>query len=632
MTLLDVRGDTTTALAFAQGRATARSRGRQLEADRQFAEGTSGDPFDDFARRSMLAVTARLSFERLDQESRAFVAAYAEGVDAGLRPGDRARGAWQPWTPVAVFALHHALFGSVGHHLWRRHVARTLGPAAVLALAHEAPAVAGSNAWVVGGDRTASGKPLIGADPHRLLTVPGLYQKVRLRTDDVDVVGLTIVGVPGVQHFGHTGSVAWAITNAMADAQDVVDVLLRGEDDDVQADLGLGWEQCDVDGDVIVTRLGPVVVGGVDEGRGLVLRAAPWVARDHGLGALLPLLHARTASDVSTALDRWVDPVNDVVVADAEGTVLRRVAGLVPRRVDGDWLGWEDHRVERVPSDGVAVLANHRRGAELGGSSDGLQGPAGVPGSGRQEGGAGVPGSGRQEGTDFAPPYRARRLASLLAGVEDLTVEDGVALHADTLLLPAVDWQARLAEARLEGAGAEALRARILDWDGRMEADSTGAAAFAAVRSALVRRLARSDALSALAEPSGLPALFDPWLLPEPRIALALDRWMAEGAPFGIDLVHELGRVVEEVAEQGHPETWGDSHVFRGAGDSPVRLGGDDNCVLSTSSLPGLSDDVWRGPVARLVWCLADRSESCWTVPDETETWARGGATRLEET
>ncbi len=608
MTLLDVRGKTTTALAFAQGRATAGERGRQLEADRRFAEGTSGDPFDEFARRSMLVTTARLAFERLEPRTREFVAAYAEGVDAGLRPGDRARGSWQPWTPVAVFSLHHALFGSLGHQLWRRHVTRTLGPAAVLALAHEAPAVAGSNAWAVGGDRTASGRPLIGADPHRILTVPGIYQKVRLRTDDVDVVGLTIVGVPGVQHFGHTGSVAWAITNAMADAQDVVDVLLRGEDGEVEADLGLGWESCDADGDVIVTRLGPVVIGGPDEGRGLVLRATPWVARDHGFGSLLPLLHARTAEDVSSALDAWVDPVNDVVVADVHGTVLRQVVGRVPHRVDGDWIGWVDHPVQELPHDGVVVLANQRPGAQ----------------------------ADRWGDAHFAPPHRARRLEQLLTDRQDLTVQDGLALHADTLLLPALHWQSRLAEARPEGDDAEELRERLLAWDGHMDVDSRGAAAFAAVRSALVRRLARSEALAGLAAPSGLPALFEPWLLPEPRIALALDRWMAEGAPFGIDLVHELARSLEEVAAAGHPDTWGATHVFRTEGGAVVPLSGDDNCVLSTSSLPGLGDPgvadaVWRGPVARLVWSLADRAESRWTVPDETDVWAAGGAAPMEQ-
>ncbi|WP_375000713.1 penicillin acylase family protein [Aeromicrobium sp. CTD01-1L150] len=607
MTVLDVRGESVTALGFAQGRQTASARGRQLESDRRHVESASGGPWDEFARRAMLATTARLAFERLDRESAAFVAAYAEGVDAGLRPGDRARGSWQPWTPLAIFAMHHALFGSMGHQLWRRHVARTLGPAAVPALAHEAPAVTGSNAFVVGGERTASGLPLIGADPHRILSVPGIYQQVRLRTDDFDVVGLTIAGVPGVQHFGHTGGVAWAVTNAMADTQDLLDVRLRPSGDgDVEVDLGLGWESCDVDGDVIATRLGPVVLGGPDRGSALVLRTTPWVARDLGFGALLPLLRARTADDVSAALERWVDPVNDVVIADTGGTALRRVAGLVPRRVDGDWIGWVEPAAQAVPSDGFVVSANQRRGR---GEEH------------RRES--------RSGGADFAPPHRARRLEELLADRGGLEVADAAEILVDTVLLPAVHWQDRLREVATTSEAAEALRVRLLGWDRRMDTGSVGAAAFAAVRSALVALLADDPALSALRAESGLPALFDPWLAVEPRIALALDRWMTDGAPFGLDLVALLGRSVHDVAARGHAQTWGGTHVFRPEVGEAVALGGDENCVLSTSSLPGITDEVWRGPVARLVWSLADRSESRWTVPDDLCVWAADGTSAV---
>ena len=38
----------------------------------------------------------------------------------------------------------------------------------------------GSNAWAVGGARTASGMPLIGGDPHRVFESPGVYAQVRL--------------------------------------------------------------------------------------------------------------------------------------------------------------------------------------------------------------------------------------------------------------------------------------------------------------------------------------------------------------------------------------------------------------------------------------------------------------------
>src|SRR5690606_29544681 len=97
----------------------------------------------------------------------------------------------------------------------------TLGPEAVALFASEGPAGSGSNAWVVPGDLTTGGTTIIAGDPHRVLELPGIYQQVRLACPEFDVIGLAFPGVPGVPHFGHTGGVAWAITNAVADNQDL---------------------------------------------------------------------------------------------------------------------------------------------------------------------------------------------------------------------------------------------------------------------------------------------------------------------------------------------------------------------------------------------------------------------------
>ena len=45
------------------------------------------------------------------------------------------------------------------------------------------------------------------------------------------MVGLAFPGVPGLPHFGHAGPVAWAITNAMADYQDLYREQLRRDGD-----------------------------------------------------------------------------------------------------------------------------------------------------------------------------------------------------------------------------------------------------------------------------------------------------------------------------------------------------------------------------------------------------------------
>lgn len=594
MTVLRAAGGSLEEMAFAQGRATAEQSRERLLEDLAHMRSATGTPWDAFATRSLLARTARRAHARLADGSRGLVDAYAAGVRAGGVED------WADWTSLGVMAVHHALFGSLGHHLWRRHVGRTLGPATLGRLVQEAPALSGSNAWVVGGARSADGLPLVGADPHRLVSVPGVYQRVHLvaTDEDVDVVGLTFPGVPGVQHFGHTGTVAWAITNAMADTQQLTDV---GPDE--PRDL--------VDG-VPVTPHGPLVLERAD-GSGVAVRTVPWLLDDLGLDALPGLLRARTVADVDAALDAWVEPVNDVLVADTDGRVLHRVAGRVPRRAaDGSWSGWVPSHRREVPADGHQVVANHRQGPHSADLAD-----------------------------ELAPPHRARRLDQLLQEHPVLDVATGAALHADTLLLPAAGWQRRLERLDLadETDQVRVLRDRLVAWDGRMDADSVDAALFAVLRGAAVRRLVALPALAALAGPSSDPwtgpdELFAPWLRPEPRLALALDRWLAgEGeAVDGVDvdalLRHGLRDAAPALAE---PPPWGDLHTFTPPGGPTLRLGGDDGCVLSTSSLPGLDHRVWRGPVARLVWCLADRSRSRWTVPDELDVWASGTTSPLED-
>ncbi|MES4787325.1 MAG: penicillin acylase family protein, partial [Nitrospiraceae bacterium] len=79
----------------------------------------------------------------------------------------------------------------------------------------------GSNNWVVDGTKTKSGKPLLAGDPHRAIDVPNVYYQNHLTSDAFDVIGASFPGVPAFSHFGHNRRVAWAVTHAGADYQDL---------------------------------------------------------------------------------------------------------------------------------------------------------------------------------------------------------------------------------------------------------------------------------------------------------------------------------------------------------------------------------------------------------------------------
>ncbi|GAA2447205.1 penicillin acylase family protein [Streptomyces macrosporus] len=656
-----LRADGANELAFAQGRNAAVDRAWQIEVERHRVQGTTAAflgaeavPWDRFARQARLEDTARrclIALERKDPETASWVRAYVDGVNDGLAEGARrapefaatglAPGTWRPWTPLGVWLSTHVLFAGFPAKFWRDTVTRRLGPAWVGVFAGDGPGTSGSNGWLVTGDRTAGGAAIIAGDPHRFIEAPGVYQQIRLVCPEFDVVGLAVPGVPGIAHFGHTGHVAWAITNAMADYQDLYLERLRpaGPDGTAVEALGPdGWrpaarrvETVEVAGadpvtvEVVETERGPVVVdgpdaeawgigdpGGTEPGvrHAIGLRHPPRVREDLGFGTLLPLLRARSVADVDRALDGWVEPVNVVLAADTAGGTLHRVAGAVPVRHPDNrrrvvpawdpryaWRGWYGP-MPRERVEGVAVMANER----------GLAEPLGV---------------------EFAPPHRAARIRELLEGADRWSARDMAAVHRDTHLAsaaPLLDLLDRIDPAEL-GPDARRLRERLLRWDRRMDADSVDAASFAAVRHETVRRLADHPLFRPLADPPPVPEVFRPWLALVPRVGYALEHLLTtERLPLA-DRAGAVRAAVEEVAARraaadGPPARWGDTHRLAPWQALPAEppepwpaLSGDHDCVLATSSVPGVTDLGARASAARYVWDLARREDSAWVVP-----------------
>ena len=616
------------ALVYLQGVTTARDRAWQIELERRRYLGTSAAflgreaaGWDVFARQARLADTAQRCFEALDDETREWITAYVEGVNHGL-PGGAARAPefaetglklqeWEPWTPLGIWLAIHVLFAGFPSKLWRTHVAQHLGDEYIELFSSEGPRTAGSNGWLIPGSHTASGQPIVAGDPHRFIESPGVYQQIRLTCPEYDVLGLAVPGVPGIAHFGHTGKVAWAITNAMSDYQDLYAEQLRRTESGVEALGPDGWTSCTrhtevvevagadpIEIEVIETDRGPVIMDGIS------LRYPPRVTGRLGFEVLPKLLQATTVADVDAAAESWVEPVNVILAADAAGGLLHRTAGLVPRRhldnrlrvvpaweADHQWDGWHDP-MPRATVDGPAVMANARE----------LAAPLGV---------------------EFAALHRSHRIRDLIATRSDWSVGEMPEIHTDTFLGSAgsiLDLLAGLADLSPE---AVALRTELLDWDRRMDAASTTASSYAALRKALVSRLA--DHFMVL-ENAECTELFAPWMDTLTHVSYAVENLLSADLP-DINVSWLTREALEEVAGRKPRPPWGETHqlaplhALRGpvfaADEEPFDLGlsGDHHCVMSTSSLPGLTDVCIRASAARYAWDLADRSASAWVVP-----------------
>ncbi len=78
----------------------------------------------------------------------------------------------------------------------------------------------GSNSWAVSGARSATGHAILCNDMHLQLTVPGIWYEVHLEAGDLRVTGVSVPGLPGVI-VGHNAHIAWGITLAFTDCEDL---------------------------------------------------------------------------------------------------------------------------------------------------------------------------------------------------------------------------------------------------------------------------------------------------------------------------------------------------------------------------------------------------------------------------
>ena len=283
---------------FAQGFVTAQDRLWHMDWDRRRAlgrwaeiAGPAGVEQDKLMRRFRLGASAKADFEVVSPDTRAMLESYAGGVNAFIQTASelpieyRVIGSgpepWEPWHSMAVFKVRHILMGSFERKLWNARMVRRLGyqkaqeaipesrPGELLIVppgaeysgptdkslpdfleGAEWPGLpareeGGSNNWAVHGSRTASGSPILAGDPHRGLEAPSVYYQNHIACDEFDVVGLSFPGVPGFPHFGHNAHVAWCVTHAMADYQDLY--IERFKDDEPRYYEFKGeWEPAEV--------------------------------------------------------------------------------------------------------------------------------------------------------------------------------------------------------------------------------------------------------------------------------------------------------------------------------------------------------------------------------------------------
>ena len=205
----------------------------------------------------------------------------------------------------------------------------------------ESPSGIGSNSWVVAGEHTASGAPIVANDPHLSLMAPPVWYEMNLSTPETSVRGVTFPGVPFVV-IGENDAGAWGFTNTGADVIDFYRYDTRdGEyryEDEWRA-FETEQRTIEVDGGenrqvtVRKTLHGPVI-----EREGERVGVA-WTGHtaESTPQAVYEYSRSEGLDDVVEATEDFDVPTQNLVYADRDGNTLYYVTGRIPiRTTDGE--------------------------------------------------------------------------------------------------------------------------------------------------------------------------------------------------------------------------------------------------------------------------------------------------------
>lgn len=511
--------------------------------------GPLGVPMDRLSRRIGFHRSGQAQFANLPDAVGRDVSAYVAGINAGLRHGNPKvphelallRGEHSVWTGADALAVVKLLSFAMGTN-WDAELARLeilsldgaealrdllplptitkgaselhamSGPALerlaqdIEAFHHALGLGGGSNNWVISGERTATGRPLLACDPHLPPSLPTVWYLAHMRSPDAEVMGASFVGSPGFA-FGYNGHCAWGMTAGHVDNTDLFVETLGGPDgrsvlegdawvpcEVAREEIAVRWKKEPVVEEVLITKRGPIVTPALhqpSEQRALSM-SATWLHTQRA-GGMIHLHHSRDFDSFREHMRLWPGLALNMLYADVDGHIGWQLAGRAPVRKKG-WglvplpgsdpeVGWEDEPVpfEALPfvldpPEGFLATANNSPQGQADDEADGVY-----------------------LGADFFDAFRRTAINERLAERDNWSVDDAHELQLDTLSLP---WRGLSPAVRaLAPSGDAARRAReiLLAWNGRVDEDEPGAAVFELFLGALTSAVVRAKAPRAAA-------------------------------------------------------------------------------------------------------------------------------------
>ncbi|QOC21290.1 penicillin acylase family protein [Wenzhouxiangella sp. AB-CW3] len=224
---------------------------------------------------------------------------------------------------------------------------------------------AASNWWVVSGEHTDSGFPMLANDPHLGLDIPPIMinENIVIRDEERVVSGVGIPGTP-LTLLGCNLNICWGLTNHNVDVTDwyqeellvnayglpthtlhqgesepliygfqsyFVNAIDNGEIDSV-ARANVGYDEGGITFIVPRRNNGPIVAQ-PETGAGISVQYAGWGATFE-LSTLREFERASNMEEFQAAIPNWSFGSQNVVYADTEGNIAYFTTGGVPLRAD----------------------------------------------------------------------------------------------------------------------------------------------------------------------------------------------------------------------------------------------------------------------------------------------------------
>ncbi|MDH5599451.1 MAG: penicillin acylase family protein, partial [Cyclobacteriaceae bacterium] len=348
----------------------------------------------------------------------------------------------------------------------------------------------GSNNWIIDGNKSVSGSPLLANDPHRTQAVPSLRYMVHLKAPGWDVIGGGEPEIPGVS-IGHNEYGAWGLTVFRTDGEDIYILKTNPENSNQYWFEGEWVEMYQVEDSILVkglepyrvvhryTNQGPVTYRDTINHIAVAVRCAWLEPGGSPYLASLRMDQAKTWEEFREACNFSHIPGENMIWADKKGNIGWQAVGIAPIRtthsglvpVPGDgryeWSGY-------LPIIEKPNLANPENGFFATANENVV--PEGYPNNGAV-------------GFEWSDSFRGDRIREVLSGKEKVSMEDMKKLQTDYYSIPASKLVPFLKELSTTNDKVKKAKEQLLQWDYVLDKSSVGAGIYVAWEKALMSSL-----------------------------------------------------------------------------------------------------------------------------------------------